>query len=371
MLHARQLRSWLGGVSMLAATFGLAPGAGAQDKPGDAAQTQRLEKLRAAGVKAPLTLLPVIVTERPSREVAEVLGLVLEKAGMEELAVSGAVVTLPEGTTWEQWPAVVGEVVRKDPPASGYVLLAEFVGTPQTGPKEVRFVIVDRDGALVLADRQTPADADFKKTAGADPDPMGCSVLVGERVRKLLNLPAASRKGEGKFAKLWAAKSRAPSAAEQTAMKKAQESFKKALRGSELAVFATLIGGTAHKDDAQHLAGALSKEFGCRAVVSETPFVADTKPSSNEQRRLWDLARAFRDRLRQSPLKSGYALVADYVLTPEGLPWTVHFVVCDAAGKWVVVDFQNNQWDDFKKVDPKSAADCDQLVVRRLRGYVD
>jgi hypothetical protein len=361
---------WLSGALML--MFGavaLHPCLGGQDQ--DKAQAQRLEKLRADGAKAAITILPVFMMEKPNREVADAIGLTLEKVGLENLTATDTAFTPPADTAWEQLPAALGEFVRKNAPTAGYVLFAEFVGTPQTGPQEVRFVIVDMEGALVLADRQTPADADFKKFAAADPDPLGCSVLVAERVRKLLKLPPPAEPArEGKFAQLWAKKSGTPTEGERTAMKKAQERFKAAQRGANLLIFPTRMGSEVSAEHAQRLAEASAKDFGCQARVADTPFKVDIAPSHNEQRLLWDLARAFRDHVRQTHPDADYVLLADYYLAPEGPVGAVHFVVCDRTGEWVIVDFQNNQHEDFQRINPKSADDCDRLVVRRLGSYL-
>jgi hypothetical protein len=48
----------------------------------------------------------------------------------------------------------------------------------------------------------------------------------------------------------------------------------------------------------------------------------------------------------------------------------VHFVVCEGSGAWVLVDLQNSHHDDFQAIRPRSVADCDQLVVARLTGYL-
>jgi hypothetical protein len=347
------------------------PCAAGQDKPDDKAQQKRLEKLRTDGVKVALTILPALVMERPMPQVAEVLGLLLEKDGLENLETAQSAFTPPEGTTWEQLPAALGEFVRKNPPATGYVLFSEFVGTRQTGPKEVRFLIVDKEGALVLVDRQTPADADFKQTVAADPDPMGCSVLVSQRIHKLLKLPPAPEpEREGKFAKLWAQKSGTPTDEERAAMKKAEEQLKTALHSAKLLVLPTRVNGEVNTEQARVFAAALGKEFKCQARVADAPFKVDIAPNENEQKVLWDLARALRAHVRQNRPEADYVVLADYALKPGGPVGFVHFFVCNQAGEWVIVDFQNSVWDDFKQIDPKSADDCDRLVLRRLAGYL-
>ena len=40
------------------------------------------------------------------------------------------------------------------------------------------------------------------------------------------------------------------------------------------------------------------------------------------------------------------------------------------AGDWVIVDFQNDHWEDFQSIDPKTKEDCNRLVVRRMKGYM-
>jgi hypothetical protein len=343
----------------------------AQDPATDLTPAQRLEKLQAEGRKAAMTILPVFVMEQPNRNVADVLGLVLEKAGFDNLAATDTPFTPPTDTAWEKWPAALGDFVRQNPPTTAYVLFADFAGTPQTGPQSVRFIIVDQQGGLVLADRQLPSDPDFKRIAAVDPDPMGCSALVGERVHKLLKLPAAKQPApEGKFAKLWAEKSGTPGKAEVAAMEKAQKELKAALRGSDVLVFPTRINGVPNAEQAKHLADALAKEHGCKTHLSDTPFVAEIAPSSNQQRRLWDLARTFRDYVREHKPDAPYALVADHVIAPDGRVWAVHLVVCDRAGEWVIVDFQNDLQPDYKSIAPKSADDCDRLTLKRLASYL-
>ena len=54
----------------------------------------------------------------------------------------------------------------------------------------------------------------------------------------------------------------------------------------------------------------------------------------------------------------------------DGKVWTVHTIVCDRAGDWVIVDFQNEYQADFNRIAPKSRSDADDLVVERVAGYL-
>jgi hypothetical protein len=109
----------------------------------------------------------------------------------------------------------------------------------------------------------------------------------------------------------------------------------------------------------------------CSAETLGTSLHIEIQRSSNEQKTLWDMARAFREHVRQDPPEADYVLYADYLISPRGdHVGAVHFAICDRAGEWVLVDFQNSHHEDFQSVDPKSREACDRLVVQRLEGYL-
>ena len=86
---------------------------------------------------------------------------------------------------------------------------------------------------------------------------------------------------------------------------------------------------------------------------------------------LWDLAREFRDYVRAHPPAADYALYADYVFNPQNAEQGfVHFVVCDRKGEWVIVDMQNSHQPDYQSIGIISRERCDQLLVKRLEGYL-
>ncbi len=96
------------------------------------------------------------------------------------------------------------------------------------------------------------------------------------------------------------------------------------------------------------------------------------QPWRNEQKPLWELARAFQKHVKRNPPEADYALLADYMMDPRAGrgAWAVHFVICDRDGEWVIVDFQNNHHGDFQSIDPKTFDDCGRLVAKRLEGYL-
>ncbi len=180
MRHA----SWPAGLSLLAGallTGGCTTPAGAQSPP-TGPRAERPAALRDAGPHAKLILDPVSVGGAPNRNVADALGLLLESYGMQNHDTTDSSITPPPDADWDAIGTAFGAFIRDHKPAGDYALYAEYLGTPKTGPQEVRWLIVTAAGDLLLSDRQAPTDADFKRTAARDPDPMGCSMLVAERV---------------------------------------------------------------------------------------------------------------------------------------------------------------------------------------------
>jgi hypothetical protein len=335
-------------------------------KPTDAARTA----LQAAGPSAALAICPVQVMGGQQQKVAEVLGLVLEQRGMSNLEIAPPFMP-PADTAWADIPARLAEFARQSAPSAAYVLFAEYVGTPQTGPQEVRFIVVDKQGTLVLNDRQTSKDADFKKTAGADPDPMGCSVLVAERLFKCLHWKEGKPVKDGKFAQLWSKASGLPDDAEQAAIERRLAKLKQELATAQIVVLPPLVNEEPDAAQAGAFATALAEALHAQVRATTTPAPLKLAPGSNELKRLWDLARGLREYLRANKVDGDYVVLAEYMLNPEKKAvHAVHVVICDRAGDWVMTDLENDQHEDFKRIAPKSVADCTRLAVERCKARV-
>jgi tetratricopeptide (TPR) repeat protein len=335
----------------------------------DSMQAERLAKLKKCEPNSvSLALLPIQVEAKPNRLVADVLGLVVESCGMKNLDALDVEFAPPADSAWEQVPAILAEFLKKNPPKSEYVLYAQYLGTPDSGPIEVRFVVTDSGGNLVLTDRQTRQDEDFKRTAAADPDPMGCSALVAERLFLRLGWKKGEAEPHGKFAQKWAQMSGMPSDAEMAAMKQRLEKLKANVKTTQITIYATCIGDEHSTESVSRLVSLVAQRLGCKTITVDKPVSIQHQPTGNEQKLLWDLARAFRDYLRASPADSNYAMLAEYFINPAGgqMAGAVHFVVCEKSSDWVIVDFQNNQHEDFQRISPKSVEDCDRLIVVRL-----
>ena len=64
-------------------------------------------------------------------------------------------------------------------------------------------------------------------------------------------------------------------------------------------------------------------------------------------------------------------LLADYAISARsGTAHAVHTFVLDAAGEWVIVDFQNSHQPDFRRIRPASREDCSELAVVRVASYL-
>jgi hypothetical protein len=339
----------------------------------DSGQAGRLAKLKKYDPNnVSLALLPVWAKAKPptatNRMIADVLGLVLESFGMNNLDALDVEFTPPADAAWEQVPVHLAEFLKKNPPKSDYVLYTQYFGGPNVELTEVRFVVTDAAGNLVLTDRQTKQDEDFKRIAAADPDPMGCSALVAERLFSRLGWQKTGGEPHGKFAQKWAQMSGLPSEEEQAAMKQRLEKLKASAKTTQIAIYPTCINEQRSTESAANLTSLVAKRLGCKVIKAEKNVSFERQPTGNEQKLLWDLARAFQDYLRANPADSNYAMLAEYFIHPAGgqVAGAVHFVVCEKSGDWVLVDFQNNQHEDFQRISPKSVEDCDRLAVERL-----
>lgn len=339
-----------------------------QDKP----EQERLASFKARGAEASLTIYPIALAGRTMRDVGNVVGMLLEKAGMESLEIADTAFERPADTGFADVAEVFGKFVCDAGLKTDYALYGEFVGSPREGVTEVCTLIVDKTGQCVWLDRQKPGAADFDRVQPRNP--MSCCVLMVERLRTQLNLPDPLREGTqgGKLAKKWARETGVPDETEQAAIEQRQKTFKLAGASASLAIYPPRLGAQVDAEGAAHLAELLKKDKLVEATAAKEQPQFDIPGAMNEQRVLWDLARQFRAYVRKNPPATEYVLYADYMLKPgtEKTAAAVHLVVCDRAGNWVIVDFQNSHHGDFKSIQPKSRADCDRLVAKRLGGYL-
>ena len=337
-----------------------------------APQRARLDAFRERGTGASLTILPVWAGDAPRGDVADAVGLILERRGMSNLDTCEAAFVRPAEATAEQLPAALREHLAQHPIRTDYALYAEYIGTPTTGVREIRAVVIDKAGELVWADRQTRDDRDFKRMKPGCP--LSCSMLLSKRLANVLDLPSPE-KGEpedGKFARKWAAKSGTPDRTERSAMDDRLAAWRKSRKRATVSLYPVrLSNSTFSRDAATGLLAAIETRKLFPAVLTADELPVTLEPTHNEQKALWDLARAVREHVRVHPPATDYVLYADYWIDMQRHSvGAVHFVVCNHSGDWVIVDFQNDHHSEFTSVNPSTTEDCSELVARRLSGYL-
>jgi hypothetical protein len=333
---------------------------------------KRLELMKSKGPDASLTILPVRLGGKPWDRVTEVVGVLLEQQGLRNIELGQTPFT-PADASWESLAADVGAFVKTNPITTGYALYAEYNGDHKTGLNELRAVVVDQTGAVVWIDRQTLQDEAFKKMG--ERDPMTMSVLLVERLGPQLGLNEATAKAAkpGKLAAIMDQRSGLPPEQERAALPERQQAMKRALPGATLLVYPARIGGKeVSVPGATNVVRLINQAGLCQAVQAEQTVLLKTSLADpNELKALWNLAREFRDFVRTNPPAADYALYADYVFNPQNAEQgLVHFVVCDRKGEWVIVDMQNSHHPDYQSIGIISRDRCDQLLVKRLAGYL-
>jgi hypothetical protein len=364
---------WLVCVALWASSWTMAQEVtGRQNTAGSTGITERAEAMKSRGPKASLTILPVLLVGTPFDRVSEIVGVLLEQQGLENIEIGKDAFSPESGMPLDKLTASFGEFVAKKPVTTEYVLYAEFNGKPRSPLDELRAVVVDSKGCTVWSDRFGDGDVDFKNVR--DRDPMTFSVLLANRLAPRMGLNDETRKAAkpGKMARLMEERSGLPPAAERDAIPPRTKIFRDSRNTLTLAVFPPRIGDTTDPGQAAVLAKMITDAGLCRAVPASTSLLlTSSKRDPNELKALWDLAREFRVHARSSPEKADYVLYADYSFNPQ--QWeqgTVHFVVCDRRGEWTVVDLQNSHHPDYQSVRPVSVKTCDALLIRRLSGYL-
>ena len=205
-------------------------------------------------------------------------------------------------------------------------------------------------------------------------DPMSSCVFFARRVQSHWGLadPLRPDAPPGKLQDRLRREAGVPPGEELAAIQRRLQKAKTELDKAKLTIYPVRILWMTNKGCALELARSLDEQGICMCQAAEDGPQLDVKGSHDEQKILWDTARAFRDHLRKNPPPTEYAMYVDYGLSStspgQAVVRYVHFIVCDKAGDWVAVDYQNSHHDDFQRINPKSREDCNRLVVERFKG---
>jgi hypothetical protein len=306
--------------------------------------------------------------------VINTLGLLLEEKGYDKFEITETAFLFPmEKMARKDKAAAFGKFVSELDLRTDYALCTEFICHLEKSFQEVYSVIVDAKGDIVWEDSQGPGDSEFDKDFPGTPEK--CCELVYRRLTPILGLDSLPKKELAEDKKQALRKMRAeepPSQSEFAAIEKRLEAMKKAGASSRMMIYATRVGGD-HTDQtsAMRLSELLSEAQLCRPTLAQTSPVLEGEGWPNEMKVLWLFAKAAREYARQHPVDYDYVLFADYWLRPsDNNVHAVHFVVCDRAGDWVIVDLQNSHQEDFQRIRPETLEDCDRLVLERIKKLI-
>lgn len=318
---------------------------------------------------ASVTIYPVSLAGRPMAQVGEVVGMFLERGGMEHIELTQREFPPVKERDLQATATAFAAHVAKDAIATDYALYCEYLGTPGRSVDEVRTILVSRAGEVLWADSQTKRDSDFRAVSPGEP--MECCVLVSKRLQPVFRFDDPNRADatEGKLAKRWKSDTGLPGDDEQAAIEARAKLLRSAMPKASILVYPP-HAPKSMAANASDLSRRLVEQGIGNAQASPTAADVQVRYGMNEQMVLWGFARNFSAYLRTNPPQADYALLADYLFTRNANGETVvigvHFTVCDKAGEIVLVDFQNSHQELFTSIKPTTPADCDRLVAKRL-----
>ncbi len=318
-----------------------------------------------------VTVFPIVFTPSDNvpgslpERVAEVIATFLERSGVAKLEIAQAAFSPPASDNIQEIAAEFGKFVARNKVNTDFALLGQIVGTPGTGPQEIRAVVVDQLGKAVFLDQ---VDKDGFSNARVRPEnPMTCAVFLVDRLNRVWDLGDPNRPDapRGEMAERLAKRSGQPPKDELDRMAQRLAVLQSGTRQRTFTVYPIHLWPGSDADAARDLAKLITQRKICRVESSSVDPGLTIKGDPNQQKVLWDTARAFRDFLRRNSPGTEYALLADYAIDEERVGH-VHLVVCDKHGDFVLVDYQNSHHDDFQEINPRNLEDCNRLAVVRF-----
>ena len=317
----------------------------------------------------PVATTPVKFPAEFAKRVGTVVATFLERAGLEDLEVVDSVFSPPETDDVNKIAEAFTKHLGGKPIKTDYAVFAQFVGTPQTGVKAIRTIVVDKSGKVLLA--ESAGKAQFDKAEHPPKDPMSCCVFVGRRLAEFWKLedPLRPNGPEGKMARFWQKDAGIPAQEELDAIERRSQTLKENFKTATCTVYPVNVGRKSDKQCTVDLVTMFNEGGFGKATTSNTDPALKIAGHSNQQKVLWDTARAFREFVKKNRPTTDYAAYADYALHGTNVRY-VHLIVCDRSGDWVLIDMQNSHHPDFERIDPKSAAGCNRLLLARLQGWL-
>lgn len=313
-----------------------------------------------------ITVFPVMLSGTPSTDVANVVGIFLERGGLPRVELSDTAYAPTAAQDAATRTAGFGAFVRQQSLSTDHALLVDMLGTPGKSIDEISTTLVDRSGAVVFLDRQKRGDAAFDQSKLNEP--MDGCVFVIQRLRSQLSLDDPFRSGapESRLATRMQQRAGVPDQRELDAMHARLAALRAAGPRASLRVYPARVGSDWPAATATDLVARVQQSGLITATTATTKLTFAPKPGTNQQQVLWSGARAAQAALRKLPPSTDYALVCDFLPSGTGTFGAVHTMVFAADGELVLVDFQNSHHEDFQAVHPESVADCCELAARSL-----
>ncbi len=234
-----------------------------------------------------------------SKNVAQLVGLLLERGGMPEIEIADAEFSPPKEADLAKLAAAFGRFVQSQNLKTEYALFGQFLGIPGKGVDEIRLAVVDRQGKVVLAERLDQQQLMLRRMLSGEKkvDLMRASYSMVGRLRGLWGLADPGRKDAplGKMARLWSEKSGLPPKNERESIEPRLKTLKKSIQTSTVAVYPVRVSGKSDPPLAPRLAQLLTKAGLGQAEASSTDPKLQIQGNTNQTRVLWDLARAFQN----------------------------------------------------------------------------
>lgn len=332
---------------------------------------QAEENDRPSVVVYPVGTRPHQLSEDMARRVGIVVATFLERAGLKDLEIADRRFAAPDAEDADALAKAFRREVAEAKIDSDYAVYVQLVGSPGTGVKGIYTIVIDKSGKVILAEAADRATLD-QAPPPQPKDPMSCCVFVARRLQKLWDLedPLRADAPQGKMARFWNQDAGFPSEQELSAMAERAEELKGNIADATCTVYPVHLGDQFDENLAAELAKMIEQATGGDVTVSEA--VADIKVPrhSNEQKILWDTARAFQDFVKNNQPETDYALFVDYALF-GGQVHHVHAIVCDRSGRWVLVEMQNSHHATFATIKPKTGQDANRVLVTNLRQWLD
>ena len=149
----------------------------------------------------------------------------------------------------------------------------------------------------------------------------------------------------------------------------ARETFLDSLGTTSITVYPAYVRrrtGAYDEATAERLAGFVRAESMAEVTVSDEQVPITGPWHHNQARMLQESAESFAAYGRDHPIRTDYALLAEYLFGRDAAGG-IHAYVLDAEGTVAYAVLRNDHWRPFAEVAPRTVDDCTDVLVDVLR----